>query len=309
MTNRFPAVRQRIAAMTGLAAIALSFWANPSLAADPFRTNNPHKIGSKTEAAFRSIFEAGNYKDARRYLQEAEATESSEPLTYAMKASLAYMDQDWNSLKSYAIKTRQTAEKLVTSDPLRGNLYVAAGNFLEGAYILSPGGEGNVKGTPQALGKLQQVFTALKAAEKVDPQDPELNLLKGYMDLMLAVNLPFSNPNQAIDRLEKYANPRYIAYRGIAVGYRDLKQPNKAIQAINNALQAAPNNPDLLYLKAQILVRQGKNQESLRFFDQALAKQSQLPDRLVKQISWEKCRTQSRINNTEGSCQAVWNRS
>jgi hypothetical protein len=43
--------------------------------------------------------------------------------------------------------------------------------------------------------------------KKVDPNDPELNLITGYMDLMLAVNLPFSDPAQAIERLEKYGSP------------------------------------------------------------------------------------------------------
>jgi hypothetical protein len=69
-----------------------------------------------------------------------------------------------------------------------------------------------------ALSKLQKVFQYLDEAKKIDPKDPELNLLTGYMDLMLAVNLPFSDPAQAVEKLEKYAAPSYLAYRGIAVG-------------------------------------------------------------------------------------------
>lgn len=277
--------------------IATSLWAGPSFADDPFRTNSPHAIGDQTEAAFKAIFEDGDYKSAREYLQQAEP---NEPLAYAMKASLAYIDRDWNGLGENARQTRETAERLVESDPLRGRLYTAVGHFLEGAHALTT--QGTVRGTPVALAKLQQVFDNLNAAERISSNDPELNLLKGYMDLMLAVNLPFSNPTQAIDRLENYASPAYVAQRGIAVGYRDLGQQDKAMVAVEEALQAAPDNPDLIYLKAQILVRQGREQDSLAFFRQALEKGDQLPRNLFNQIAWEECRTNNRVNRIERDC-------
>lgn len=261
-----------------------SLGAGPSLAKDPFRTVNPRPIGPKTEAAFKAIFEQGNYRDAAAHLQAAEA---NEPLAYAMRASLAYTAQDWEGLRQNATRTREIAEQLVKQDPLRGNLYMAAGHFLEGAYTLIQ--EGTVKGTPKALNKLQQVFTYLSAAEKIAPQDPELNILKGYMDLMVAVNLPFTNANQAIDRLDKYAGPRYLAYRGIAMGYRDLNQEERAIEFVDKALQTTPENPEVLYLKAQLLAREGKKKDSLPYFKQALAKKDQLPVRLAAQIGYESC--------------------
>ena len=64
-------------------------------------------------------------------------------------------------------------------------------HFLDGAYVY------NEKGALEAINKLQLVFKYLDRAEDVDPKDPELNLIKGYMDLLLAVNLPFSKPEQA----------------------------------------------------------------------------------------------------------------
>lgn len=297
-TSLLPSASRRIvSALAGTAAIALSLMAGPAFADDPFRTSNPYPIGDSTEAAFKAIFEQGNYVQARQYLNQAEA---NEPLSHAMKAAMAYMDKDWSGVQANAARTRETAAQLVKTNPLRGNLYLATGEFLEGAYILST--EGTVRGTPQALNKLQQVFKYLNAAEKISPQDPELNLIKGFMDLMLAVNLPFSSPAEAVDRLDKYAMPRYLAYRGIALGYRDLNQQEKAMEFVEQALQLTPNNPDLLYLKAQVLVRQGKNQESLEFFQKALDKREQLPRSLRNQIAYERCRTENRIDNQARNC-------
>ena len=312
MADRFSASQppallnaQRIWRVVGTATIALSLWVSPSLAKDPFRTASPHAIGDKTEAAFRSIFEQGNYKNAASALSQAE---SGEPLAFALKASLAY--SNWqgesdqskkqaasDSFKGYATQTRESAEQLLKTDPLRGNLYLAVGNFLEGAHVVST--QGVIRGTPQALGKLQQAFKYLDEAEKIDAKDPELNLLKGYIDLLLAVNvsLPLSSPTQAIERLEKYASPRYLAYRGLALGYRDLNQPDKALQAINQAIAAAPKNPELSYLKAQILVRQGNNKEGIALFEKALSQKDQLPSGIVSQIQRELARTQRRVQN------------
>ncbi|MCY7321607.1 MAG: tetratricopeptide repeat protein [Phormidesmis sp. CAN_BIN36] len=296
---------QRIWRVVGTATIAVTLWASPSLAKDPFRTANPHPIGDKTEAAFRSIFEQGNYKNAASNLSQAEA---GEPLAFALKALLVYgnlqgeSDQSkkqaaLNSFKGYAAQTRESAEQLLKTDPLRGNLYIAVGNFLEGVHVVST--EGVIRGTPQALSKLQQAFKYLDEAEKIDAKDPELNLLKGYIDLLLAVNvsLPLSSPTQAIERLEKYASPRYLAYRGLALGYRDLNQPDKALQAIDQAIAAAPKNPELSYLKAQILVRQGNNKEGIALFEKALSQKDQLPSGIVTQIQRELTRTQRRVQN------------
>jgi predicted Zn-dependent protease len=140
------------------------------------------------------------------------------------------------------------------------------------------------------------VFENMDEAEKIDPNDPEFNLLKGYMDLILAVNLPFSNPQQAIDRLQKYAAPAYLAERGIALGYRDLDQADRALAAVDQALRGTPDNPELLYLKAQILAIQNKYPESLPFFRQALATPDRLFPNQLAQIFFEQCRTMNRVN-------------
>ncbi|PMB27230.1 Sll0314/Alr1548 family TPR repeat-containing protein [Fischerella thermalis] len=275
------------------ATLVLNVWVNPSVAADPFRTKEARNIGDKTEAAFKAIFQQGDYKAAEAYLQQALVSEPNEPLAHAMKASLAYTNKDWTTLDTYSKKTLEIGQKLIASDPLRGNIYTAVGHFLEGAALVRR--QGTVNGATQALSKLQEVYKYLDKAEAISPNDPELNLLKGYMDLMLAVNLPFANPQQAIERLDKNAAPEYLADRGIAYGYRDLKKYNQALEYANRALKATSNNPEVYYLKAQILrgmAGKEKNQQLLQEavinFDQALAKKSQLPASLVKQIERER---------------------
>lgn len=292
MKTWLPGPKRTVTALASAATLVLGLWVMPTFAKDPFRTTNPRSsIGNNTEAAFEAIFKEGNYKAAKGYLEKAQVSEANEPLAYAMMASLAYTTQDMEALKSHATKTQEIAQKLKSADPLRGNLYLAVGHFLEGTYDYKK------DGPVGALGKLQTVFQYLDEAKKIDPKDPELNLFIGYMDLMLAVNLPFSDPAQAVEKLEKYAAPSYLAYRGIAVGYRDLKKYPKAMEFVDRALTLTPNNPEVLYLKAQILRNQGKNKDAQDFFNRAGNKLNQLPNASAAQIVYEQCRNQNRIDN------------
>ncbi|MGD1912066.1 MAG: Sll0314/Alr1548 family TPR repeat-containing protein [Rivularia sp. (in: cyanobacteria)] len=286
--------------------VALNLWVNPLVAADPFPRDQPRDIGDNTEAAFKALFEQGNYQTAQKYLQQAISREPNEPLAYAMQASLGYNNQDLTTLESYSAKTLDAAKKLIASDPLRGNLYAAVGHFLKGAVILTR--EGTVSGAPKALSRLREVYNHLDKAEAISPTDPELNLIKGYMDLMLAVNLPFANPQQAINRLEENAGPQYLVDRGIAIAYRDLKKYPQALAYANRALKITSDNPELYYLKAQILREQAKKQknpqitqQALAHFDRALEKKSQLPASLVKQIKRERRRTAKKISQELGT--------
>jgi tetratricopeptide (TPR) repeat protein len=296
---------QRYSAVA-LATLGLTLTAGvaPSFARDPFRTSDVRAINTGTETAFRALYERGDYRGAELAVAKADP---NDPLTYAIRATLVYVSlpkkkdakyaQMLAELSSHAEQTRSKAKAMAPSDPLRGNLYQAVGDFLEGTYIFTR--DGAVKGTPTALNKAQSAFNHLDAAEKVSPNDPELNLIKGYIDLFMALNLPFSSPNDAIARLEKTAQPTYIAYRGVALGYRDLRQPDKALTAINQALQAAPNNPDLLHLKAQILMRQGNPAQALDFYNQALKYQAQLPQALIKQLENERNRAENERNRAQ----------
>ncbi|NEO30319.1 MAG: tetratricopeptide repeat protein [Symploca sp. SIO3C6] len=300
--TQFPAAKRTVKAFAGTVAVICTLLSLPVFAVDPFRTNNPRELGENTHAAFESIFKEGDYKGAKKYLKQAKSTEADEPLVYAMLSSLAYTDRDWEDLKSYASKTLSTAQQLLESDPLRGNLYTAVGHFLEGAYKFEK------EGPISTLSKLQKVFQYLDEAKKIDANDPELNLITGYMDLMLAVNLPFSDPAEAVAKLEKYASPSYLVYRGIAVGYRDLKKHSEAMEFAERALELTPDNPEVIYLKAQILVNQGKHQDGLELFNKALEKGNTLPNYSVAQIAYEHCRLTEKIDNIDRDCRAERNR-
>ena len=281
-----------------LTAATLTLLSTPALAGDPFRLGTEHDIGPHTEEAFEAFFKEGDYVGARAALDLAMETESNEPLVHGMAASMAYLDEDWEAVATEAALTRSTAETLLETDPLRGHFYSAVGIFMEGAHLMST--EGVARSTPAALAMLQQVFSHIGEAEKIDSTDPELNLVKGFMDLMLAVNLPFSDPAEAIDRLSQYGNPSYLAYRGIALGYRDLGQMSDAMDAVDQALETAPENPELFYLKAQLHRRQQQTDDSIVMFDKALDYAAQLPSSLTRKIYKEKCRTLGGSHETCG---------
>lgn len=296
-----PAFRHISSAISVSIVLTLSLWAIPTLAKDPFRVTRQHQIGDKTEAAFNAVFRDGNYVAAQNYVKQALVSEPNEPLVYGMAAAFAYTNKDNDSLSSYSQKTLDSAQKLVAIDPLRGNIYLAVGHFLQGATILV--NQGTVNGASGALDELRQVYDYLDKAQAIDSTDPELNLVRGFMDLAIAVNVPFSSPDQALERLQKYAAPRYLAQRGLALGHRDLGQNAEALVAVEQALKAAPNNPELYYLKAQILVKQGQSQnnpalyqEALNNFNIAVQKKNQLPASIARQIERERQRDLERLN-------------
>ncbi len=304
------AILKQISVIFSTIFIGFNLWVNPAIG-DPFRSKNPIEIGKKTEAAFQAMFEEGNYKQAKEYLTIAETEEINEPLVYAMIASLHYFDENWDSLELYAKKTAEVGKNLVRINPVRGNIYAATGHFLEGAYIIST--EGTLKGAPKALEKLRKVFSYFEAAERINSSDPELNLLKGYMDLMLAVNLPFSAPEKAIERLQDKASPHHLAYRGVAVAYRDLDNLKKALEYVDKVLVEVPDNPEVHYLKAQILVAQAEDRDNdlsmrkkaRKNFDMALKNSDQMPRRLVAQIFFEQCKNINNIDDVRRPCDSM----
>lgn len=127
------------------------------------------------------------------------------------------------------------------------------------------------------------------------------------MDLLLGIYLPFTNPGKGIQQLQTDAGPRYLANRGIALGYRDLKQYDQALQFVNQALVDTPNNPEVLYLKAQILVKQGNLDQAKDYFQTALTKSEQLPKLLVAQIFYEQCRNQRDLDKKPRDCPSLLN--
>lgn len=266
--------------------------AAPSFAKDPFRSTNTRDISDNVESAFNALFKDGNYVEGEKYLKKAN---SDDPLAFSLKAAIAFLNRDIPSFETHSQQVTKAANTLLKTDPLRGNLYLAVGSFFEGAGIYT---KDKFAGLPAALTKLQDVFRYMNAATQIDARDPELSLLKGYMDMMLATNLPFSNPDDAIRQLKEYGSPKYLAYRGVAIAYRDLKKLDQALEAVNQSLVDTPNNPEIFYLKAQILFKQKQYTDAVKWFDKALAKKAQLPDGVVKDMTGERDRAAQLATST-----------
>ena len=271
-----------------LAALVSAVTAIPSFAADPFRSTNPRDIGSETQKAFVLMFKEGNYVAAVKQLDVAVKTEANEPLLFALFASTFYAKEDYLAMQVAGKRVRANAEALKGKDNLRAYIYRAASDLIEAGYIVKTEG---VSSAARALPLVQSVFDNIKQAQDIDPSDPELNLIKGYIDMLIASVLPLSDLETALSSLKQYAAPDYLKWRGIALAYRDARKPELALDAVNKAIAAAPNNPELTYLKGQVLWMQGGNNipTAKKQFELALTKAKQLNPSLLTEIR-EQCR-------------------
>jgi tetratricopeptide (TPR) repeat protein len=127
------------------------------------------------------------------------------------------------------------------------------------------------------------------------------------MDLNLSLYLPFSSPDQAITKLQNNAAPNYLVYRGIAVAYRNLNNLDKALEFANRSLNLTPNNPEALYLKGQIIRKQGIDgnsvsllQQALPYLTQAYEQKDQLPVMISSDLERETRNTCNQINQILG---------
>lgn len=285
MKSYFRSLSAHILAVVLASSVTLPAWAG-----DPFRTTNPRVISPQAESAFQQMFKQGNYAEAVKQVDQALKADTVDPIVYGIKASLYYLNKSNNDdlefMNIYAKKTRDAAQKLLSTDPLRGHIYTGVSYLLEAGYIVTK--DGLVRATPRALGLVQQLLDEMKLAEEIDPTDPEFNLIKGYMDMLIAGVLPLADLETALESLRK-SSPEYLKWRGIALGYRDAKKADLALDAVNKALAAAPENPELHYLKGQILWQKGGNEVSgaKQMYRLALSKAKQLPPVLAKQINSE----------------------
>lgn len=275
-----------------LAATLLSLTAAmPSWAADPFRTSNPRAIGNETQKAFELMFKEGDYTAAVKQLDVAIRTEANEPLLFALRASTFYASGDFLGMQVAGKRVRANAEALKGKDNLRAHIYLAASDLIEAGYIVKAEG---LSSAPKALPLVQNVFDNIKKAQDIAPNDPELNLVKGYIDMLIASVLPLSDLETALMSLKQFAAPDYLKWRGIALAYRDARRPDLALDAVNKAIIAAPRNPELNYLKGQILWMQGGNSmpNAKKEFELALKKSKQMNPSLLTEIR-EQCRNLS----------------
>ena len=274
-----------------LAVLVTAATAMPSFAADPFRTSNARAIGGETQKAFELMFREGNYVGAVKQLDVAIRTEASEPLLFALRASTLYTKEDYLGMQVAGKRVRKNAEALKGKDNLRAYLYIAVSDLIEAGYIVKTDG---LSSAARALPLVQNVFDNIKKAQDINPNDPELNLIKGYIDMLIASVLPLSDLETALASLRQYAAPDYLKWRGIALAYRDARKPELALDAVNKAIAAAPNNPELNYLKGQILWMQGGSSVPIakKQFEVALSKSKQINPSLLAEIR-DQCRNLS----------------
>lgn len=314
LTRRSSALRpwsQRLALVFGSVAMTAATFgmANPALAGDPFRSSDPMPIGSKTEAAFKAMFQEGNYAKAAGLLEEAQVAEANEPLIYPMLALLAQYEKNYGAMSGYAAQTRTAAAAIKGSQPLRSNLYSAVADFVEGAYIMSDAGDGPVRGLGKALGKLRSFNASMAAARKIDANDPELNLLEGFTDMYASAYLPFTSTDAAVKKLE-IAQPPLLSHWLTGLGYRILDKQDKGLAAVEAGLAIQPDHAEMNYLKAQLEMQKAKKDSSRlaiaqKHFDLALAQSEVLPKRLVGQIMRERCLNQEQLDGKDLPCSDV----
>ncbi|MEI6429363.1 MAG: Sll0314/Alr1548 family TPR repeat-containing protein [Pseudanabaena sp. ELA607] len=300
-------------AIAGVLTIAAAL---PSYAADPFRTaaQKPRaSIGDATSKAFELMFRQGNFPGAVQQIDVALASrkDNQDPLIYAMRASVGFVRDDLEEMRKYGAEVRKYAHALRRSDRLRFHLYTGVSDLIEAGYIFRTQG---ITSVGRVLPIVNRALDHIRTAQDIDEKDPELNLIKGFMDILIASALPGSELDSALVSLQKYASPDYLKWRGIAMAYRDAKRNAEALEAINQAINSASGktnppanevgNPDLSYLKAQILRMNGKQNESLDYFLASLAQAKQLPPQTLEAVQIE-CRNLLKELGKTGECPAA----
>jgi tetratricopeptide (TPR) repeat protein len=259
--------------------LATLLFSSPALAQDPFRTGSDARpIGPTLESAFEDFFRTGEFQDANQKLNKAQSENPNEPLVYTLQAALAYQNGQREKMLAMTQKTRDVAQAIEAKDPGRSHLYRGIAQGLEGSsYYLKDG----FLGLPKALTYVTSMFLEIDRARQLTPQDPEVNLFVGYIDLLL---------NKYDDALKEFrkAGPPYLALRGQALVLRDTKAYPQAQAMAEKALVAAPRNAELHYLKAQTLALQNKPEEALASFNKALELGKQLPPSTKTQLMRER---------------------
>ncbi|MGB8698404.1 MAG: Sll0314/Alr1548 family TPR repeat-containing protein [Thermosynechococcaceae cyanobacterium] len=268
---------QRLGYRLGFLSLLTLLCSGPAWAADPFRTGRDARpIGPSLQSAFEDFFRLGSYQNSGTKLDQAQIENPGEPLVYTLQAALAYQNRQKEQFLTTIPKIREVAQQLEAKDPARSHLYRGIAQGLAGYFI-----KDKLSALAQTVTYASSMLLEIDKAHQLAPNDPEINLIVGY------VNTVLRKYDDAIKNFEK-AGPAYLAYRGQALVYRDTKNYPKAQEMVEKALAAAPQNPDLLYLKGQILALQRKPAEAVAFFDQALKLGEQLPEGTKKQILKER---------------------
>ncbi len=268
---------QQFVGRYGAMSLAMLLCASSALAADPFRVGvKARPIGPSLQSAFEDFFRYGRYQSSSEKLTKAEAENPNEPLVYTLQAATAYQNRQKEAFLTTLPKIRAASKRMATKDSARSHLYQGIAQGLEGYFL-----KDSVTDLPKTLTYASSMLLEIDKAHRLSPNDPEINLFVGF------VNMVLSKHDEALKNFQK-AGPPYLALRGQALVYRDTNDYANAQVAVDKAIAIAPQNPELLYLKAQILVKQKNPTEAVKFFDQALKLGTQLPESTIKQIKKER---------------------
>jgi tetratricopeptide (TPR) repeat protein len=257
--------------------LAVVLCAHSALAVDPFRVGiKARPMGLSLESAFKDFFLYGKYQSSIPKLAKAQVENPNEPLVYTLQAATAYQNQQNDKFLASLSKIRDASKAIAAKDSARSHLYQGVAQGLEGYFL-----KDSVTDLPKTLTYASSMLLEIDKAHQLSPNDPEINLFVGFINMVLGKN------DEALQNFQK-AGPPYLALRGQALVYRDTRDYGKAQIAVDKAISVAPQNPELLYLKAQILVLQKNPTEAMKYFDQALKLGKELPADTLKQINKER---------------------
>ncbi len=270
--------------------VLVSFGASPARASnDPFRTgDNAREMTPEIAIAMNTYFCDGNFDLLSEQMEAARLSAPQEPMIYVSMAALAYLDEDYDTIGLMIDETLTAVESLKETDPLRAHIYAGAGYGMRAAHRIVT--DGLASGLPRALPDINAMFAEFRGARRIDANDPELNYMSGFIDLMM------TRRQRALEQFDSIEYPSHMAYRAQAMALRDMDNYSDALERVDLAISTGCDNPELYYLKAQILRLLDRPQASIRWFERALAMSDQLPETIVEQIQYERDRTELKMN-------------
>ncbi|MEL7083558.1 MAG: Sll0314/Alr1548 family TPR repeat-containing protein [Cyanobacteria bacterium J06597_1] len=255
---------------------------------DPFRTGaDARDMAPEIARAMNTFFCRGDYVALEQQLEAARSVAPEEPMVYVAYSALAYMNEDYDTIREMTGLTLDAAAGIKDEDPLRSHLYTGVGNGMRAATIVV--NEGIAVGLPQALPSINTMFSEFRTAQNMAPDDSEVNFFVGFIDLMM------TRHDRALTQFQTASSPQHMADWGQALTYRDMGQYEEGLAAIERALSSSCEHPEHYYLQAQLLRKLNRYEDSVAAFDRSLASADMMPEGLVSQISRERERTYNRL--------------
>ena len=254
---------------------------------DPFRRGTDARdMAPEIASAMNTFFCDGDYVALSQELDDARQVAPDEPMVYVAYSALAYLYEDYDTIREMTALTLEAASNLKASDPLRSHLYTGVGNGMRAATLVV--NDGIAVGLPQAIPSINTMFAEFRSAQTIAPNDSEVNFFVGFIDLMM------TRYDRALAQFQTASSPQHMADWGQALTYRDMGRYEEGLAAIERALSSGCQHPEHFYLQAQLLRKLNRYEESVAAFDRSLESSDMMPDILVRQISRERERAFNR---------------